>query len=140
MKGIFVLLCMVLIGLSAACVQAGEYRYVGQETFRSWLNENRSMKIVDIQTADAYARKHFKGAMETNAYPVKSEDDRGKLKVTVAGLRASSDDVVIVCPRGGGGAKATFDYLIAQGVAEKRLYILEKGMDGWPYGEMTIGK
>jgi hypothetical protein len=48
-------------------------------------------------------------------------------------IKASTDDVVIVCPRGGGGAKRTFDYYNAHGVEKERLLILEKGMDKWPY-------
>ena len=46
-------------------------------------------------------------------------------------IKASTDDVVIVCPRGGGGAKRTSDYYNAHGIKKKRLLILEKGMDKW---------
>ncbi|NIP26153.1 MAG: rhodanese-like domain-containing protein, partial [Phycisphaerae bacterium] len=41
--------------------------------------------------------------------------------------------VVIVCPRGGGGAKRTYDYFKAKGVAEARLTILAGGQKDWPY-------
>jgi hypothetical protein len=48
-------------------------------------------------------------------------------------IESSADDVVIVCPKGGGGAKKTYDFYKSKGVDEKRLLILEKGMGGWPY-------
>jgi hypothetical protein len=35
----------------------------------------------------------------------------------------------------GGGAKNTFDFYKSNGVEEKRLLILEKGMDKWLYEE-----
>ena len=41
--------------------------------------------------------------------------------------------MVIVCPRGAGGAERTYDYLKSQGVAEKRMMILEGGQQDWPY-------
>jgi len=83
-------------------------------------------------------KHHFKGSLETNAYPVKSEEERKKLDKTLERINASQDDVVIVCPRGGGGAKNTYDYLKEKGVEEKRLFILEKGMEGWPHPEMCV--
>jgi thiosulfate/3-mercaptopyruvate sulfurtransferase len=44
--------------------------------------------------------------------------------------------VVIVCPRGGGGAKRAYDHLAGQGVTGGRLFILEQGQQGWPYPEL----
>jgi hypothetical protein len=48
-------------------------------------------------------------------------------------ITASANDVVTVCPKGGGGAKNTVDYYKSKGVSEKRLLILEKGMSEWPF-------
>ncbi len=48
-------------------------------------------------------------------------------------LKASTDDIVIVCPRGGGGAKNTFDFYRDNGIDASRLLILKKGMDKWPF-------
>ena len=93
-------------------------------------------QIVDIQAPTDFGKRHIKGAVETNAYPVKSAEERQRLDKVLAEIAATSSDVVIVCPRGGGGAKNTFDYLVSRGVAVERLYILEKGMEGWPYPEM----
>jgi len=69
------------------------------------------MAIVDIQLPVEFQKYHFKGALETGAYPVKSLEDKEKLGKVMPRLLASQKDVVIVCPRGGGGAKNTYDYL-----------------------------
>ncbi len=48
-------------------------------------------------------------------------------------IKTSTEDVIILCPRGGGGAKNTYDFYKANGIDEKRLLILEKGMEKWPF-------
>jgi hypothetical protein len=48
--------------------------------------------------------------------------------------------VVIVCPRGAGGARRTYNYLRDKGIAAERLLILEKGQEGWTCGALTEGK
>lgn len=131
----------LLLALAATAAWAGSYNYVKPEQFKTWLESGKEVIIVDIQVPEGFAKSHFKGAVETNAYPVKSDEERAKLDQTLVLINASSADVVIVCPRGGGGAKNTYDYLKGKGVDEKRLLILEKGMDGWPYPEMcSTGK
>jgi hypothetical protein len=69
---------------------------------------------------------------------VKSDEERARLDKTLERINATAAEVVIVCPRGGGGAKNTYDYLKAKGVDEKRLFILEKGMEGWSFPEMCV--
>ena len=97
------------------------------------------MAIVDIQVPEEFQQHHFKGSLETNSYPVKSAVDKQKLDTILPRLFASQNDVVVICPRGGGGAKNTFDYLKEKGIDEKRIFILEKGMQGWPYKELAVG-
>ncbi|PKN12569.1 MAG: hypothetical protein CVU69_07120 [Deltaproteobacteria bacterium HGW-Deltaproteobacteria-4] len=135
MKRIIAVLLMLVVAAAAA---AADYQYVGTETFKEWQEQGKSTVIVDIQVPNGFAKHHFKGALETNAYPVKSDEERQRLNTTLAQINASTDDVVIVCPRGGGGAKSTYDYLKEKGIEENRLFILEKGMEGWPHPEMYI--
>lgn len=134
------ILRLVLLLLSvAAPALAGGYRYVEPEELKQWLEIKKPMTIVDIQTPADFLQHHFRGALETNAFPVKSDEDRGKLDKVLPLLAASRDDVVIVCPRGGKGAQGAYTYLKEKGVDEKRLYILTDGMSEWHYPEMTIG-
>jgi rhodanese-related sulfurtransferase len=96
------------------------------------------MTIVDIQVPGEFQQHHFKDALETNSYPVKSVDDKQKLDKVLPIIATKQNDVVVVCPRGGGGAKNTYDYLKEKGVDEKRIFILKEGMQGWPYKELTV--
>jgi len=132
------LLVLLLLGCAVTAV-AGGYNYVEPDQFKQWLEKGKDMSIVDIQVPAEFQKQHFKGSLETNAYPVKAAEDKQKLDKALPMLLATLNDVVIVCPRGGGGAKNTYDYLKEKGVSEKRLLILEKGMLGWPYKELTVG-
>ena len=132
----WITLLTVSLLVVAAVAMAADYRYVKQDTFKGWLESGHPMIIVDIQAPEGFAKGHFKGALETNAYPVKSDEEKKRLDATLEKINATKDDVVIVCPRGGGGAKNTYDYLKAKGVDEGRLHILEKGSEGWPWPEL----
>lgn len=138
MKLFFVAMVLAMAVLTAIPATGGDYRYVTQEQFRDWLGTGKRMIIVDIQEPVDFDRQHFRDAVKTGAYPVTSEADRRKLYAAVRIAASSTSDVVIVCPRGGGGAKNTYQYLKGEGIEEQRLYILEKGMQGWPYPEITV--
>jgi rhodanese-related sulfurtransferase len=112
---------------------AKDYHFIGADALNSRLQASSSMIIIDICEADQFAKGHIKGAIETNAYPVKTDDQESRLAEHLNEIKSSSDDVIIVCPRGAGGAKRTYDFYQENGVAEKRLLILEKGQNGWPY-------
>lgn len=135
MRRVVVLAAMMVVTLAVAAL-AADYRYVNQDTFKQWVEGGKSMVIVDIQTPESFQKRHFKGSLETNAYPVKSDGDKKRLDKTLERINATADEVVIVCPRGGGGAKNSYDYLKSRGVDEKRLFILEKGMEGWPHPQL----
>jgi len=130
---VFLLLSSALCGIA----NAGNYNYLKADDFSSWLRGGTKMAIIDIQPAEDFGKHHFPGSIETNAYPVKSDESRQRLDSILPVLNASADPVVIVCPRGGGGAKATYDHLKSRGVDEKRLLILEGGMQGWPHKNLV---
>lgn len=114
------------------------FNYLEPEQFKEWLQSSKPLIIVDIQVADDFAVHHFVGSMETNAYPVKSDADRAKLDQAVHAFQEVGHDVVVVCPRGGGGAKRCYSYLKSQGVPEEKLTILKGGIDKWPYRAMLV--
>ncbi|MEW6594054.1 MAG: rhodanese-like domain-containing protein [Thermodesulfobacteriota bacterium] len=131
----------VLIGLCLLCLLNVAaifeiYNYVEPEQFKGWLEAKKSMILVDIQDKPSFAAHHFPGSVETNAFPVETEAERHRLDPAVAAAKKSGQDVVVLCPRGGGGAKRAYDYLKAQGVPEKRLFILTGGVDKWPHRTM----
>jgi rhodanese-related sulfurtransferase len=130
------MLCLGLL-LIAVNAQAGDYRYVSPEDMKTWLETGKEMLIVDIQPAKDFARQHFSGAIETNAFPVETPEEQKRLDRAVESAKGNSKDVVVVCPRGKGGAKRCYDYLKSNGVTEERLSILTDGMDKWPYKELV---
>lgn len=137
MKRIIALMLLFVLGSTAAAL-AGGYNFVEPGQFRQWLEKGKDMTIVDIQVPTEFMQHHFNGAIETGAYPVKSAADKQKLDAVMPRLLATQNDVVVICPRGGGGAKNTYDYLKEHGINEKRIFILKEGMQGWPYKELTV--
>ena len=133
-----IVILTLMLALAATAAWAASYNYVKPDQFKGWLEIGKEVVIVDIQVPEGFAKSHFKDAIETNAYPVKTDEERARLDKTMERINATKAEVVIVCPRGGGGAKNTYDYLKAKGVDEKRLFILEKGMEGWPHPEMCV--
>ena len=133
---LILLLAILLVpGLSLA--SESKYNYISAADLETRLTAELPTNIVDIQVEEEFAQHHIKGATPTYAYPVKSDADRGKLDATVEELKANADPVVIVCPRGGGGAKRTYDYLLQQGIAADRLLVLAKGQEGWACAPLT---
>jgi rhodanese-related sulfurtransferase len=139
MKRILVMVVVQLLYTAAISMAAG-YNYVEPDQFKQWLEKGKDMTVVDIQVPEEFRQHHFKGALETNAYPVTSADDKHKLDAVLPRLSANQNDVVVICPRGGGGAKNTYDYLKEKGIDEKRIFILKEGMQGWPYKELAAEK
>ena len=126
-------LLVVAVALLATTAWSSDYRYISAAELKEDINNKESGLIVDIQVENEFAAHHIEGAMATYAYPVKTEADKEKLSVAVEKANESNDPVVIVCPRGGGGATRTYDYLKEAGIAESRLFILEGGQAKWPY-------
>lgn len=128
-----ILVIFLLQAATCAWAASATYNYIAAKDLRNRINARSELIIIDICPAEQFAEGHVKGSIETNAYPVKTEAEKYRLAKQLPRIKDSRDDVVIVCPRGGGGAKRTVDYLNANGIDEKRLLILEKGMDKWPY-------
>lgn len=135
------LLGALIVGSSAvAADKPSMYSYITAQSLQERLTAGQPTNLVDIQVEEEFAKHHIKGAVPTYAYPVKNAAETAKLDTVVETLKANSDPVVIVCPRGGGGATRTYDYLLARGIAAERLLILEKGQEGWACAPLTEGR
>jgi len=129
-------LCSIFVLFSSAAM-ALDYKYISAEDVKSKLENKEPMHLVDIQVEQEFAKHHIPGAMATYSYPVKSEEEKGKLDAIIEKLQADNSPVVVICPRGEGGAKRCYEHLKEKGVAEDRLLILEKGQEGWPYKDLV---
>jgi len=130
------ILAFALLSLLNVAAMFETYNYLEPAQFKVWLESGKQMVIVDIQDKPSFAAHHFRSSIETNAYPVDTEEQRKSLDPAMAAAKKSGLDVVIVCPRGGGGAKKTFSYMKSQGIAEGKLFILTGGEEKWPYREI----
>lgn len=113
----------------------GAYKYFSAEQLKNNIESETPIVLVDIQVEEAYNAHHIQGAVATYAYPVKSDEDKVKFESVLSDIHDVNSKVVIVCPRGAGGAERTYDYLLMEGVEQARLFILENGQEGWPYDE-----
>ncbi|WP_321393969.1 rhodanese-like domain-containing protein [uncultured Desulfuromusa sp.] len=136
MKKVFQMMTMVLFLTLSLSVPAFAYQYMTAAEVKQNMAEKTPMTLVDIQVEDEFNQHHIIGAQATYAYPVKSEADRSKMTPVITPLLSNNDLAVVVCPRGGGGAKRAYDLLVKSGVAEDRVYILKKGQAEWPYPEL----
>ena len=127
----------VLFLMSAGIASAAlDYNYVDSNTLLKSLQEKKPLHLVDIQKKNDYLQHHFFNSLETSAYPVKSEQDMGRISEVVSSLQATDNPVVIIGPRGSRAAARAYLYLVEQGIAPQRLAILEKGIRGWPAPEL----
>lgn len=85
------------------------------EKTKTWILEKKNLNIVDIQVEDEFKASHLPGSLATYAYPVKSDEDRAKIDDAVRISKENGYPVVIVCPRGKGGAKRCYDYMESKG-------------------------
>lgn len=134
------LISTLTLSLALLAGNALAFNMIDADQVKANLESQASMALVDIQEPEAFDKHHLPGAIATHAYPVKSEQDKAKLDAVLSELTNTEAPVVIICPRGKGGAERSYDYLKASGIAEERLFILEKGQDGWPYAELVISK
>lgn len=127
---------IVLLLTLSLSVSAFAYQYITAAEVKQHIAARTPMALVDIQVEDEFNQHHIIGAQATYAYPVKTAADRAKMTPVITPLLSNNDLAVVVCPRGGGGAKRAYDLLLKSGVAEERVYILKKGQAGWPYPEL----
>jgi rhodanese-related sulfurtransferase len=119
---------------------ASGYNYISPENLQNKIKGGSPMILLDICPAHKFSKGHIAGSIETNAYPVETELEKQRLAQVLPKIAFSTEDIVIVCPRGGGGAKRTFDFYQSKGVDGKRMLILEKGIDGWPFEKQVKSK
>lgn len=139
MKKITILPLILLCIFNVASVFES-FNYLEADQFKEWIERDKPVIIVDIQVKDEFAAHNFPGSIETNAYPVKTEAQQKQIAPALEAYKKTGNDVVVVCPRGGGGAKRCYSYLKSQGVPEEKLTILKGGIAKWPYRDMLLSK
>ncbi len=138
MKKISLILSLGLaLAMAGQALASPDYGYISPDEVKAGMEAGDEVTIVDICEPEMFDNGHIEGSVGTGAYPVKSDGDIAKLAEVLPGIEGSTAPVVIVCPKGKGGAKRTYDYFKGKGVAAERLKILEGGLTGWPHEKVT---
>ncbi len=117
---------------------ADEIKYMQVDEFKDVLDNKEPVIIADIQEAKKFVQHYFFGSVETNAYPVRSDEEKKKLNKIINAYDESGKIIIIVGPRGTTGAKRAYKYLQEHDVPQDKIYILEGGVRGWPHKKMFI--
>ena len=136
MQRSFILLLILLLALCSTHSLAEGYNYVTAGQLKEKIETAQPLSLLDIQYEGAYKNRHFKQAIATYAYPVKTDASRALIDAKLSRLHASGS-IIILSRRGGGGAMRAVQHLQAQGIDAERLFILKSGMQAWSYPNMV---
>lgn len=127
-----VALSVMVKGALMASIFGSNYNYISPEETAELMRKDASkVVLVDIQEKPGFEKEHLKGAHATYAYPVKKDDEKARLEALIPTFKPDQK-IVIVCPRGGGGADRAYDFYLSKGVKKEQLFTLTKGQEGWP--------
>lgn len=139
MKSKLLLILAVISLLFVGCGKVEkkpQYNYMEAKESAEAIRNNSKVVFVDIQEKDDFQEEHLKGAIATYSYPVQTKEEESKLLIALNSIK-SDDKVVVVCPKGGGGAERAYDVLLKNGIEKSRLYILTDGQYGWPRDKIS---
>lgn len=127
------IISLLLLSCWATSAMAQEYTYISPQELKVRLDrgdiEQGHLILFSTQTAKEYATGFLPTAIPTFARPLESETDYRKLDPVLAHAKGTKQDIVIICPRGGSGAKRSFDYFKEKGIDPSRLLLLEGGQE-----------
>ncbi len=117
---------------------AADINYMAADELKTMFDNNKRLVIADIQKPNEFKKHHFYSAIETAAYPVKSNASQQRLDKVVNMYEKTGNPIIIVGPRGSSASKRAYQYLLDQDVDEDELFILKGGIKDWPYKEFLI--
>ncbi|MBP9493163.1 MAG: rhodanese-like domain-containing protein [Sulfurospirillum sp.] len=126
------LIAFVLVSCGGKVKENPKYNYISAEETAELMRKDASkLVLVDIQEKPDFEEEHLKGALATYAYPVKTEDEKARLAALLPSI-SPNQKVIIICPRGGGGADRAYDFYLEKGVKKEQLFTLKGGQYEWP--------
>ena len=126
------LIAFVLVSCGGKVKENPKYNYISAEETAELMRKVASkLVLVDIQEKPDFEEEHLKGALATYAYPVKTEDEKARLAALLPSI-SPEQKVIIICPRGGGGADRAYDFYLEKGVKKEQLFTLKGGQYEWP--------
>ena len=126
------LAALLLIGCGGKVKENPKYNYITADETAKLMREDASkLVLVDIQEKPDFTEEHLKGALPTYAYPVKTDAEKARLAELLPQIKPDQK-VVIICPRGGGGADRAYDFYLEKGLKKEQLFTLKGGQYEWP--------
>ena len=126
------LIAFVLVSCGGKVKENPKYNYISAEETAELMRKDASkLVLVDIQEKPDFEEEHLKGALATYAYPVKTEEEKARLAALIPTI-SPEQKVIIICPRGGGGADRAYDFYLEKGVKKEQLFTLKGGQYEWP--------
>jgi len=126
------LVALLLIGCGGKVEPKAKYNYITADETAKLMREDASkIVLIDIQEKADFEEEHLKGALATYAYPVKTDAEKTRLAELIPNIKPDQK-VVIVCPRGGGGADRAYDFYLEKGLKKEQLFTLKGGQYEWP--------
>lgn len=123
---------LMLVSCGGKVKENPKYNYISAEETAKLMREDATkLVLVDIQEKPDFAEEHLKGALATYAYPVKTDAEKARLADVLPSIKPNQK-VIIICPRGGGGADRAYDFYLAKGVQKEQLFTLKGGQYEWP--------
>jgi len=111
-------------------------QYLSFDEVKKNLDDGVTMKIIDVRVTEEYDEGHLPGAIPTGSFPNRTVEQWAALEPLIEEIEETIDPVLIVCPSGGPGAINAISYYVAQGIDDRKFYILEGGGKTWPYKEV----
>ncbi len=133
----YLILCLTFaLSLTlTSTVIAKDYNHISPQEFKTRLDagdvEHGRLMVFSTQNPKEFASGYLPVAVQTFARPLESEDDYRKLEIVLARAKATTEDIVVICPRGGSGATRPYDYLQKNGIDPSRLFVLTKGQEAY---------
>jgi len=133
----YLILCLTLalsLTLTSAVI-AKDYNQISPQELKARMEAgdivNGKLMVFSTQNPKEFSSGYLPQAIQTFARPLETEEDYRKLDIVLARALKTTEDIVVICPRGGSGATRPYDYLEKNGVDSKRLFVLTKGQGGY---------
>lgn len=111
------------------------WQYKTADEVKEMIESGSDAIYLDIRIPEKYNAGHLPGALAVPAYPVNTPELEATLRAAEKDLTGDAP-IIVICESGNNGAKRTISILVEDGIPAERLYILEKGANGWPHAEM----
>lgn len=134
-KYLSIFTALVLSLVMTATAPAKDYNQISPQELKTRLDagdvENGKLMIFSTQNPEEFSSGYLPVAIQTFARPLESEEDYRRLDIILARAKETTEDIVVICPRGGSGATRPYDYLEKNGIDPKRLFVLTKGQEAY---------